>query len=190
MPLYFYIDKDVYMQHKDIPDGQIHEPKGISTATEDSVYVANGTGSGTWVKVIDRAYGELYTSAKTVSVAVANTYYPVQGLTGGLSDSVTYDTILGTATATKTGVYRFEFNTVATISGTTKQDVTWKYTINGVLSGRSLTSSYGFSGDKLVSAAQALVSLQAGDVLGLQVTCDSIRDVIISDLSFIIQKIS
>ena len=39
------------IQHKDIPDGQIHEPKGISTAGAGSVYSATGGGSGTWKKI-------------------------------------------------------------------------------------------------------------------------------------------
>jgi hypothetical protein len=36
------------IQHSAIPDGQRHEPKGISTAASGQVYVANGTGSGAW----------------------------------------------------------------------------------------------------------------------------------------------
>lgn len=39
------------IQHSAIPDGQRHEPKGISTATSGQVYVADGSGSGTWGKV-------------------------------------------------------------------------------------------------------------------------------------------
>lgn len=37
------------IQHSVISDPNIHEPKGISTAPADSVYMANGVGSGTWV---------------------------------------------------------------------------------------------------------------------------------------------
>lgn len=39
------------IQHKDIPDGNIHEPKGISTAPLNTVYVASGTGTGVYKKV-------------------------------------------------------------------------------------------------------------------------------------------
>jgi hypothetical protein len=39
------------IQHASIPDGQRHEPKGISTATASQVYVANGATSGAWRKV-------------------------------------------------------------------------------------------------------------------------------------------
>ena len=39
------------VQHSAIPDGQRHEPKGISTATDKQVYVANGATSGAWRKI-------------------------------------------------------------------------------------------------------------------------------------------
>lgn len=38
------------IQHANIPDGKIHEPKGISTASNGTTYVANGSGSGSWKK--------------------------------------------------------------------------------------------------------------------------------------------
>jgi hypothetical protein len=34
--------------HKNLTDPQVHEPKGISTAEENTVYFANGTGTGEW----------------------------------------------------------------------------------------------------------------------------------------------
>jgi hypothetical protein len=36
------------IQHKDIPDAQLHQPKGISTAAVKTLYFANGTGAGAW----------------------------------------------------------------------------------------------------------------------------------------------
>lgn len=38
------------IQHRDINDPEIHEPKGISSALSDTLYVANGSGSGEWKK--------------------------------------------------------------------------------------------------------------------------------------------
>lgn len=34
--------------HKNLTDPQLHEPKGIATAEENTVYVADGNGSGVW----------------------------------------------------------------------------------------------------------------------------------------------
>lgn len=36
------------VQHSTLTDPNIHEPKGISTASADQLYRANGSGSGTW----------------------------------------------------------------------------------------------------------------------------------------------
>ena len=36
------------VEHKTLPDAEIHEPKGIASATSGQVLVANGAGSGTW----------------------------------------------------------------------------------------------------------------------------------------------
>jgi hypothetical protein len=41
------------IEHKDIPDAQRHEPKGISAATNKQVYLANGSGSGIWSRVFE-----------------------------------------------------------------------------------------------------------------------------------------
>lgn len=34
--------------HKDLTGADLHEPKGVSTASSGTVYVANGSGSGSW----------------------------------------------------------------------------------------------------------------------------------------------
>ena len=39
------------IEHKDIPDAQRHEPKGISSASNKQVYVANGGGGGAWARL-------------------------------------------------------------------------------------------------------------------------------------------
>lgn len=41
------------IEHVDIPDGERHEPKGVSTATVGQVYAADGAASGSWT---DLAY--------------------------------------------------------------------------------------------------------------------------------------
>lgn len=38
------------IQHKNIPDAELHESKGVATATANTAYFANGSGSGTWKK--------------------------------------------------------------------------------------------------------------------------------------------
>lgn len=40
------------VQHKDIIDPNIHEPKGVKFAANGTAYVANGTGSGAWLEIV------------------------------------------------------------------------------------------------------------------------------------------
>jgi hypothetical protein len=38
------------IEHRDIADADLHEPKGVAAATANKVYVSNGSGSGNWQK--------------------------------------------------------------------------------------------------------------------------------------------
>lgn len=40
------------IQHKDLPEAQLHEPKGVSTALQRQVYRSDGAGSGAWEYVM------------------------------------------------------------------------------------------------------------------------------------------
>lgn len=37
--------------HRDLTGADLHEPKGVATASIDTIYVADGSGSGSWKKV-------------------------------------------------------------------------------------------------------------------------------------------
>ena len=39
------------IEHKELPDNLLHEPKGARTAQKDTVYVADGAGSGSFQKL-------------------------------------------------------------------------------------------------------------------------------------------
>lgn len=56
MSLFFFINYEseepkISIQHKDIPNAQLHEPKGINAATANKVYKSNGAASGSWEDV-------------------------------------------------------------------------------------------------------------------------------------------
>jgi hypothetical protein len=38
-------------EHSDLTDPELHEPKGVSSASVNTVYVADGAGSGAWQKI-------------------------------------------------------------------------------------------------------------------------------------------
>lgn len=39
------------VQHRNLPDSELHEPKGASTAVSNTVYVADGSASGVWKRL-------------------------------------------------------------------------------------------------------------------------------------------
>lgn len=42
---------EITIQHRDIPDAQLHEPKGAASASLNQAYFSSGAGSGVWKKV-------------------------------------------------------------------------------------------------------------------------------------------
>lgn len=46
-----FLFSKIMIEHKDIADPNIHEPKGVRAANANTVYVSTGTGTGTWKKL-------------------------------------------------------------------------------------------------------------------------------------------
>lgn len=80
------------IQHKDIPDAQLHEPKGAETAAVNTVYVADGVGSGAFRKLNPEDLNNVI-----VDLDVANTKLVTDGL-GNLN--AVPDSVYGSMTVT------------------------------------------------------------------------------------------
>jgi len=90
------------IEHVDITDPELHEPKGASTAAVDNVYVANGTGSGTWEKITN-------TSLSGISSNGTSGYFLLANGTGGFTF----------APAAHGSIYFSNFTTPNTLAATT-----------------------------------------------------------------------
>lgn len=69
------------LEHVDIDDPNIHEPKGASTAGTSQVYLSDGAGSGAWTNLVDSVF--------PASGRWNQIYIPAQGiaLSGGVTDA-------------------------------------------------------------------------------------------------------
>lgn len=67
--------------HKDIGEADLHEPKGASTASVDTVYVSNGAGSGTWAQAPYKAFLNVTIS----DLSTADTVYLPSPVAGTIS---------------------------------------------------------------------------------------------------------
>ena len=56
------------IEHVNITDPNIHEPKGITTATNKEVYVANGSGSGSWRTVFTQGFEDYENTGSAISL--------------------------------------------------------------------------------------------------------------------------
>lgn len=73
------------VEHVNIPDSELHEPKGVAGASQYTVYVANGSGGGTWTTP----------EPKDVRGEVAEKVYVTDGSNSGTMKSVLEVTRMG-----------------------------------------------------------------------------------------------
>ncbi len=104
------------IQHKDIPDGNRHEPKGISTAASGDIYVANGTGGGAWDNPIADINNSNYMTLNVSipDISTAGSYYVANPIVGTIYKAyVTLDNAITIADA----IVSFEIGGVAVTGG-------------------------------------------------------------------------
>lgn len=114
------------IQHVNIPDAQIHEPKGVVSAANKTAYIANGSGSGSWRKIKESDID--YTSA-------ADNQYGWNDISDNLYTSSSPRSI---ASATRTQLTN---NGAAVQSNTTRLGAIWS-TVNNRFDINDLNSSY------------------------------------------------
>ena len=81
------------IEHSDIADPNIHEPKGVATADADSVYQADGTGSGDW-KLPIKKYSITISPAQVAANTTAEQTFTCTGLV------LSTDTVIGVSKPT------------------------------------------------------------------------------------------
>lgn len=104
------------IQHKNIPEAQLHEPKGASTSTTGQILTSTG-GASTWAApdftgltqqgVYD--YNDLATATTPVALTSALTQYELPNDGAGAFTNLTY-ALPGLANIWDTATDRFDFN--------------------------------------------------------------------------------
>jgi len=181
--------------HRNIIDPDIHEPKGCSSATSNTVYIADGNGTGSWNRI--SATGELFISEdKTISVPAAvdatlktNSDYIKLNATdmwsGGIQDGVNFDSTAGDLVITRAGKYELSMWATQYVGGSQTRNVAFKYSINGVLSDRKVATSSYHSGQLNSVSAVGFVELNAGDRVSLYVACSGAVNLTVTDATFV-----
>lgn len=179
------------IEHDAIGVGEIHEPKGISTASVGETYVANGAGSGEWK--LEQGYGEMIivqnTTGMSLTAASDPTLYTNSdytliniGWTAGETDGVTYTSNALTVPVSGEYILSTWFNKT---SATNNVLAAIKFAVNGVIPTAGTTPTLrrkiGTGADVGSLSGFKLVNLTAGDVVSLYIACDTTTTITITD---------
>ena len=177
------------MQHRDIPDGQRHEPKGISTATDGQVYVANGNGSGSWQDKDFNQYGCLFTLNDSVTIANAFVYSDVTNLTSSTFKNINVNANLGEFQILTAGDYEVCLNATVFVNTNQDTEITFRYLKGGQTSTRVLSATCTENGAKVHIGGKDFIPFAVGEIVSLQITADRSTDIQIQSLDFTVKKV-
>lgn len=167
------------VQHSALTDPNLHEPKGVSTAANGKVYVADGAGSGSWKYIAGHAYGDMYitnnSTSQTLPAASAKAKLnPTGAWVANGNQNVTIDATNGQITILQGGVYQLDFWVVfetAAISGGAAYY--FHYAINGTAGTRKVYVKKTTNGvDTLNVSAVGYATLAANDIVSMYVGGD------------------
>jgi len=168
------------IQHNIITDPDIHEPKGVASATSGKVYISNGSGSGAWEYPPGKAHAEIYISGGTTAHTLAGaSAYSLLNPSGewtasGNEDILTVTPGSGIITLNQAGHYLItfwiNFTTTAIASGSAYN---FKFALDGTTSPRTSSVSKPTNGvDKLTLSSTGTVAATANQLLSIHVGGD------------------
>lgn len=171
------------IEHNTIGAGEIHEPKGIASATAGQTYIADGAGSGTWkleqsygeMVIIQNTTGQVLTAASDATLHTNSDYVQITtGWTAGETDGITYAS--SGLTVPVTGLYKLTawFNQTSSVNNVLTGI---KFAVNGTIPAAgtvpTLRRKIGTGADVGSLSGSKLVSLTEGDTVTLYMACDT-----------------
>jgi hypothetical protein len=147
------------IQHANITGAELHEPKGVAGASANTVYVANGSGSGTWQQVtasqIDSTtinnLNKVVLNVHHDDLSASSSHYVVAPIAGTITEIYS---VIDSAIAHADTVLSFEIGGVAVTNG--------NITITQSGSAAGDVDSSTPTGNNTVSAGQAIEVISDG----------------------------
>jgi hypothetical protein len=165
------------IEHKDIPNSDLHEPKDISNALQNEVYIADGASSGSWgaYPIGATAVSSVFSAASASDQQPVGLDIPLQVEFGAAQS--TPDFFLDTAgglTVNTSGVYLVNFagRMARTVSAGTAT-VMIRYLVNGAAQPFTTAQTLESGAFSIPFTSGRTLSLTAGDVLTVEIMRDS-----------------
>ena len=156
------------IEHVDIPDGERHEPKGISSAAVNTIYTADGVGSGEWelpsglitTQVIVREAADFPTPVANVITLAANTNYVIDGAV-----SIGDDTFIMSSNSTITG-HGAAFSSITTTTTGNVFTSATSFTLDNFALNASSATVFACTGGAYESAYLTKLTINTCSVIG------------------------
>lgn len=163
--------------HSTLTGAELHEPKGADSASANTVYVADGAGSGAWTSIFE--YGEITTlESDAVSVSSINgTPSTLPFSNDGQSQGITADAANNRLTVADSGVYFITFTiSFSTTSSADAGLYEFKVLDDGTSTGIEMARQMSGTADTGAGGASGLASLGAGSHITVSVESDGTSD--------------
>lgn len=192
------------VQHNTLTSAELHEPKGVATATANETYVADGAASGSWTEpepkgVSAAVAGDVYVADGAASGAwqqqfqytslftdeadahaigtIGTTVQTWQFTTLGEENGITGSAASNNVTIVTTGVYSVQFNAaVAPAAAGDAGDYEWKLNVNAVATDFGVKRTISGAGDTGAGGFSCLIALTAADVVTISIESDEAAD--------------
>lgn len=161
--------------HSSLTGAELHEPKGVETANNGEVYVADGAGSGAWIFAGSNVFGEIKTlESDAVSLSgIGTTPITLPFSQNGDASNITADASNNRLVLPNAGTYFVIFS--ASFSTTASGDAgTYEFKIldDGVSTGIEMAREMSGSNDTGSDAAIGLATVADDSVLTVSVESD------------------
>ena len=167
------------IQHKDIPNAQLHETKGASTSTVGQILTSTGGASG-WADPVDQVASmtieRLLDTSSTASTQLPSGLDTPQQIEFGAAQSNDYVSLsaVGALTINTAGLYRLKVNAeIGRTGGSGTSHIFLRALLNGTQAGRSVAYLVSNADDNKSFTDEAWLDLPAGAVITYEIMRDN-----------------
>lgn len=174
------------------------EPKGISGASDQSIYIADGAGSGAWravtefsgaMAITNNATPYALTAASDSTLATFSDYSKMTGFAAGELDKITFGSNGLTIPVNGGGIYLVDTYLTAS-TGVVNTNIAIKFAVNGASGvARRPRSFLATTGNFYGLSANGIVRFADGDVVELYIVSDKTTNILVQDCAFTLHKI-
>lgn len=181
------------VEHSALTGASLHEPKGVAAAAVDTVYVADGAGSGTWKVEGGRVFGSLSSKpADSVAIATIGTTQKKLAFatTADFANGITATVATDLFTVVTAGTYLVEFSiSFSTAAAGDAGVYEMMVAVDDVATAFGFKRQMSGTSDTGAASVTAILTLTAAQTVSIRVSSDEGGDTDDIDIEYAILNI-